>query len=62
MKVEEESEWKIGFTSSKDALCFVDCPCGENITVVDSKVETCKCGRMYFNQFLTYRITPDGVE
>ena len=53
--VEEYGSWRLGNISHEDTHCFVECECGENLSVSDFQV-TCKCGLIYFTHFQVFRL------
>jgi len=57
--VSTNKEWKIGFISSEDDTCYVDCVCGEEGLFISGCVTICKCGRKYWTEFIAYRMETD---
>lgn len=42
---------------AEDTQCFVNCECGEKLSVADYQIEKCpKCGTGYITEFRCYKV------
>jgi hypothetical protein len=59
----ESANWTEGFISSADTQCFVDCNCGEKLSVSDYAIVICPhCKQGYITEFNCYRIPKELAE
>jgi predicted nucleic acid-binding Zn-ribbon protein len=49
-----------GISNGEDTQCFIDCKCGEHLSVADWKLYSCpKCGMRYKTEFIIWQYEPE---